>query len=177
VSCAFPRRWPRVWPWACSCVLLLAGCGGGARKAQEPRLPRSLAREWAAQARAIAARLDAGNACRARDLALALQQRTIRDVGRVPSRFREDLQGGVNDLADRTASACANAKPPAPPPPPAPSSSSTSTSTSTTSTETQTHETTTTPSTSSTTTTSQPPPPPPTTETTTAETSTDEGDE
>ena len=138
MSGAFPRRWLRAWPWACSCVLLLAGCGGGSeRRAQEPRLPRALAQQWADDARTIAKRLDAGDACGARDVALALQRDTIRDIGRVPARFREDLQGGVNDLAERTANECAQATPPPPPPPPPPPAPETTTQETETTTETK----------------------------------------
>jgi hypothetical protein len=169
VSGAFPRRWRRAWPWACSCaVLLLAGCGGGGEpKAQEPRIPRGLAQAWADQARAIADRLDGDDACDARDLAHRLQRRTIREIARVPARFREDLQGAVNDLTSRTDDACAQAKPPPAPPPPPPPSSSTTTHETETTTETET-ETSTTSSTTSTT------EPATTTEETTESTTTEE---
>jgi hypothetical protein len=52
---------------------------------------------------AVAAALDAGDSCRARDEALHLQQETIAAINarRVPAPFQEPLAGSVNDLVSR----------------------------------------------------------------------------
>jgi hypothetical protein len=93
-------RWPYVSAAACSAALLLAGCGGGAerRTAPPPRLPRPLAQQLAGQADAVAASLDRGDACAARDRAAALQRSAIAAVLRIPGRLRENLVGAVNEL-------------------------------------------------------------------------------
>jgi hypothetical protein len=117
-----PRRWPAVWLSACSAALVLAGCGGGRNSAPPPKLPASLAHSLAATSDDVAARLASGDACGAATAARELQQRAIASTATVPAELQESLQSAVNDLADRTGTACAAAAPPAPPavvPPPA----------------------------------------------------------
>jgi hypothetical protein len=98
-------------------ALVLAGCGSGAAQETQPkppRLPRALAREWAAKADSVAAALAAGDGCTARTRAAALQQEMAAAVAdrRVPRRFRGPLASGVDDLVSRIS--CT------PPPAPAP---------------------------------------------------------
>ncbi len=115
MSAACRRRSPAVWLSACSCALLLAGCGGSGRKAEPPpALPPDLARHVAGEADAIAQQLDAGDACGALDRAKRLQQETIAAISRVPAPLQEDLQAGVNAVVGSI-----TCVPPAPPPPPA----------------------------------------------------------
>jgi hypothetical protein len=119
-----PIRWPTAWLSACSCAALLAGCGGE-EQAREPapRLPQALAEGLAAEADAVAARLDAGDPCGAAALAAALQQRPIEALNRpgaVPDALKDDLGSGVADVVDRAQSDCASATPPPAPPPPPP---------------------------------------------------------
>jgi cell division septation protein DedD len=115
------RRWPTVSLSVCSACLVLAGCGGGGRKAAPaPKLPRPLAQSLAAASDQVATQLSAGDACGAAATASALQQRTIRSVGRVPSALQEPLQSAVNDLAERTSATCMAAQPKQPPPTPPP---------------------------------------------------------
>jgi hypothetical protein len=104
-------------------VLVVAGCGTAAppHRSAARELPRQLAREWAAQASAIAVAATAGNSCRALRLADSLRGEVVAAGSELPSRFRSPLLIGVNALTSRLA--CA---PPAvtaqPPPPPAPQS-------------------------------------------------------
>jgi hypothetical protein len=97
-------------------VLLLAACGSSTPpQAKQPRLPRTLASSWRAQADAVAAALAAGDGCTARARATALQSSVIDAVNghRVSPRFQETLIGAVNDLASRVV-----CTPPAPAPTP-----------------------------------------------------------
>jgi hypothetical protein len=66
-------------------------------------LPGPLASELAQRSDAVAAALDAGDACAARDEALRLQQETIAAINarRVPAAFHEPLAASVNDLVSR----------------------------------------------------------------------------
>jgi hypothetical protein len=90
---------------ALAAALCLAGCGSGAERhaAPQPKLPRQLASALAQQSDAVATALEAGDGCRARQLAASLQQQTIAAVntGRVPAPFLEPLQDRVNDLSSR----------------------------------------------------------------------------
>jgi hypothetical protein len=89
---------------AFAAALCLAGCGGGDKDAApQPTLHRQLAVALADQSDSIARALDAGDDCKALDLAVALQQQTITAIngGRVPTSFQEPLQDRVNDLAGR----------------------------------------------------------------------------
>ena len=95
-------------------MVLAAGCGGSHRAA--PKLPRTLAVQFARAADAVAAAYDAGDTCGAQRRAVALQ-RSVTDAinrGQIPDGLQEPLSGGVNDLVAR--SSCT---PPPPPPPPA----------------------------------------------------------
>ncbi|HET7044521.1 MAG TPA: hypothetical protein VFI37_06690 [Gaiellaceae bacterium] len=107
-------------------VLALAGCGGA-----EPLLPRTTAAPLAKQADAIAARLAAGDACGARDHALALQRRTIAAINarRVPAGLQEPLQSRANELVSELEPECLpSVAPESTQPPPQPQSQETGTS-------------------------------------------------
>ena len=102
---------------------MLAGCGGEEARQPEPRLPADLAGRLAADADAVAARLEAGDPCGAAGLAVALQRRTIAALNRrgaVPDVYKDDLGAGVADVVDRAQTACSAATPPPGPPPPPP---------------------------------------------------------
>lgn len=89
---------------AAALLALAAGCGSNSDRASgppPPRLPRALAQDFARRADGIAARVDAGDNCGALQLASALQQRTVRLIGRVPPVYQETLQGTVNDIVAR----------------------------------------------------------------------------
>jgi hypothetical protein len=98
---------------AAAVLLVLAGCGRTERATgpPPPRLPRSLAHDFAARSEDIARLLDAGDACGALDAAKKLQQRSIALIGRVPPEYQETLQGTINHIVERIR--CV------PPPPPA----------------------------------------------------------
>jgi hypothetical protein len=90
---------------ALAAALGLTGCGGGEerRAAPPPRLPAPVASQLAERSDAVAAALNAGDSCRARDEALHLQQETIAAINarRVPAPFQEPLAASVNDLVSR----------------------------------------------------------------------------
>ena len=113
------RRWPAVWLSACSACLVLAGCGGGRNAAPAPRLPTPLAQTLAGLSDRVAAQLAGSDPCSAAASAKELQQQTIGSIARVPAELQENLQSGVNDLVDRTQTACATIPPPPVSPPPA----------------------------------------------------------
>jgi hypothetical protein len=104
---------------ACLAALVAGGCGGGGpSRGQVPaKLPPGLAGTWATEAEAIATADAAGQSCRARALAVSLHNEVTQARGRVPSRLRSPLLGGVKSLADRIV--CTPA-PPAPVTRPAP---------------------------------------------------------
>ncbi len=91
----------------------MAGCGGDREQAAPP-LPDRVAADLAERSDAVAAQLDAGDACGALASAQALQQRTIAAIndGRVPPRYQERLSAAVGELA--ASIACAPATPAAP---------------------------------------------------------------
>jgi hypothetical protein len=66
-------------------------------------LPRALAADLASQGDAIAHALDAGDPCRASNLARALQAHTIAAInaGRIAASLQEPLASAVTDLAAR----------------------------------------------------------------------------
>jgi hypothetical protein len=105
---------------------LLAGCGSEEQTREPaPKLPPALAERLAADADAVAARLDADDPCGAAQLAATLQQRTIEALNRpraVPDALKDDLGSGVADVVDRAQTECDSAAPPpaATPPPPSP---------------------------------------------------------
>lgn len=101
-------RWPSAWLAACSCAVLLAGCGGheAAPPPKPPRIPPAVAQQLAADADAVA-RL---SGCSAHDPAARLRSETISLIARVPARYREQLMSAANELAARV--------PVCPPPPP-----------------------------------------------------------
>ena len=75
-------------------VLLAAGCGG------EERGPSSELERLAVRSESVAAEVEAGEACRARAQAEALQADSIAAVndGEVPDELQEELLGAVNAL-------------------------------------------------------------------------------
>jgi hypothetical protein len=89
-------RWPSAWLPACSCALVLAGCGG----ADAARLPSSYAVPAVAQADRTGRLLDGRRQCAASSLAVRLQARTIDAInaGTIPPPLQEDLLGRVNLL-------------------------------------------------------------------------------
>ena len=95
-------------------ALALAGCGGTAHRAtsKPPRLPRDLARAWAARARSVADALAAGDGCTALQRADDLRGAVVQAVNarRIPARLEEQLTAAVNELPDRI-----TCTPPAPP--------------------------------------------------------------
>jgi stage V sporulation protein SpoVS len=87
-------------------VLAAAGCGGGHQAAATkppPKLPRALAQSLAQQADAIAASLDAGDACTAELQAVVLRTAVGQAVNahQVPRPFLQQLLGTTNHLAGR----------------------------------------------------------------------------
>jgi hypothetical protein len=93
-------RWRSAWLTACSCALLLAGCGGEGRRAPPPpppRIPAAVADRLAADAERVAAT----NGCAARVAAARLRGDVIAAISRVPARYQEQLTGAANDLVDR----------------------------------------------------------------------------
>jgi hypothetical protein len=102
-------RWRSASLTACSCALLLTGCGGGSERTQQPRkLPADVAAKLAERADTVARLAAANERCAARDAARRLQADAIAAVQsrRVPQAFREPLLSAANELADRL-SACA----------------------------------------------------------------------
>jgi hypothetical protein len=88
-------------------ALCLAGCGSGEerRAAPQPELPAPVAFELAQRSDAVAAALQAGDACRALDEARQLRQDTIAAINerRIHALFQEPLLASVNDLLSRIA--------------------------------------------------------------------------
>ena len=84
-------------------VLIGAGCGGAAKRAATPHLPRVLAQQWAQRADAIAA----ADPCTAHRRAAALRTDVILAVNKhkIPQSLLEPLTSKVNGLAAH--SACA----------------------------------------------------------------------
>ena len=86
-------------------MLCLAGCGGGSerRAAPQPSLRQPLATALASRSDEVARALTAGDACRARSLALQLQRETIAAInaGRIPGAFQEQLGSTVGDIVSR----------------------------------------------------------------------------
>jgi hypothetical protein len=99
-------RWPSALLAACSCALLLAGCGGGGSQrtvtaTRPPRIPADIASRLAASAQQVAA-LPAGS-CEARDAAARFRAEVIASIARVPPRYQEQLMTSANELAQRLA--------------------------------------------------------------------------
>ena len=90
---------------ALAAVLCLAGCGGGSerRAAPQPSLRQPLATALASRSDEVARALTAGDACRARSLALQLKRETIAAInaGRIPGAFQEQLGSTVGDIVSR----------------------------------------------------------------------------
>ena len=96
-------RSPSVWLTACSCALVLVGCGGQVKTAAQPKLPRDVAHQLATQSNAVASSLAANQSCAALAQAQALQQATIAAINahRVPGALQEQLQSTATDLVER----------------------------------------------------------------------------
>ena len=92
-------------------ALLFSGCGNGAerRSAPRPTLPRAVALRLAHASDGVAAALAAGDDCRARTLAQALQKQA--SAAAAPTALRPQLQRATKDLARRI-----ECVPPLPPP-------------------------------------------------------------
>jgi hypothetical protein len=114
---------------ACVAVLVLvaaAGCGGGARSQRSVTrgVPRTLAVQWEGQASAVAAAAEAGNSCRAKQLATSLRDEVVAKKRRLPFRLRSPLVTSVTSLAARLkctappAETTSTATKPLPPPKP-----------------------------------------------------------
>ena len=86
-------------------AVLLAGCGGSRTVTPEPTLPAPLAARLATYADETARLVAAGDACGARQHALALQHATVAAINahRVPGPLQEPLQTSANDLVNRIA--------------------------------------------------------------------------
>ncbi|HEY8627190.1 MAG TPA: hypothetical protein VIL56_02675 [Gaiellaceae bacterium] len=84
-------------------LVLLAGCGGSRTVTPEPTLPAPLAARLATYADETARLVAAGDACGARQQALALQHTTVAAINahRVPGPLQEPLQTSANDLVNR----------------------------------------------------------------------------
>jgi hypothetical protein len=78
-----------------SLAIALAGCGGSTRtSAQEPALPRAVAKDLAAKSDQIANALDSGDVCGAASLAVDAAVSS----GRVPPAFQDELEQTATDL-------------------------------------------------------------------------------
>jgi hypothetical protein len=84
-------------------VLVVAGCGGGAKQTAGPQLPRTLAQRWAQRADAIAA----ADPCAAHRRAATLRTDVILAVNKrkIPQSLLEPLTSKVNALAAHKACA------------------------------------------------------------------------
>jgi hypothetical protein len=89
------------------CVTLVSGCGGRTvtttvtQTAPAPTIPKAVAVQLAAGADAVAAALDRGDTCAARQAAEQLRADTIAAINRhdVPGAFQETLLARAQDLA------------------------------------------------------------------------------
>ncbi len=102
-------------------VVLAAGCGGAAGPERAAHgVPRHLAQGWEARAEAIAVAASARHGCRARQLAVSLNQDVVQARHKLPLRVRSPLLAAVSSLADRTTCTpvATNSTPPQNPHPP-----------------------------------------------------------
>jgi hypothetical protein len=98
----------RIWRLVLVSFFVVAGCGGGSSATSGgpdhgAAIPAAVAASLATRADAIAADLDAGDGCGARDAAVRLQKAVERAVatGRIPPRLRAELQSAVASLNSR----------------------------------------------------------------------------
>ncbi len=93
---------PRAGTLAVLCLAIaLAGCGGGSSPTTAPaELPRAVADDLASKSDAIADTLDAGDQCRAAQLADELKNAVEAAVsgGQVPSAFQGELVRNATEL-------------------------------------------------------------------------------
>jgi hypothetical protein len=91
--------------------MALSACGGSEEPPPEPKIPARLAQDFAAQADAVAATLEAGDPCGAKEQAFALHADVTEAInaGRIPRVFRRELQGAVAELVEIE---CVPAEPP-----------------------------------------------------------------
>jgi hypothetical protein len=93
-------RWPSAWLAAFSCAVVVAGCGSSSSTPPPkppPRIPAAVAQKLAADAEAVAS----AAGCAARGPAAKLQTDLIDSVGRIPSRYQEQLMSAANALVAR----------------------------------------------------------------------------
>jgi hypothetical protein len=109
----------RILSVAALLVAVVAGCGDAApQRSAAAGVPRALAREWEAQASAIAAAAAAGNGCQAMHLAASLRSEVAVSRHKLPVRLRSPLLTGVNALADRVSTCTPRVTEPVQPKPP-----------------------------------------------------------
>ncbi len=94
-------------------ALLAAGCGGSPRSHRAPpKLPAALAQKWAHEADDVALAAQAGDGCRAQQLARSLAADVDANSARIPSRFQTVLLTAVTMLSDRIQCVQGPPKPP-----------------------------------------------------------------
>jgi hypothetical protein len=81
-------------------ALVLAGCGGGSNQTaqSQPELPRAIAQDLASRSDAIADALDAGDTCKAAELADELKDAVDAALSQVPPLFQRELERNATDL-------------------------------------------------------------------------------
>lgn len=83
-------------------AIVLAGCGGSSNQTaqSQPELPRAVAEDLASKSDAVADALDAGDTCKAAELADRLKDAVEAALagGQVPPAFRAELVRNATDL-------------------------------------------------------------------------------
>jgi hypothetical protein len=94
--------------------IALTACGGSEAPPREPKIPARLANDLAAKADAVAESLEAGDPCRAREQAVALQADVTQAInaGRIPAAFRRELLSAASELAGQIECLPAEPSPP-----------------------------------------------------------------
>jgi hypothetical protein len=96
---------PRAGTLAALCLAVaLAGCGGGSRPTTaQAELPRAVAEDLASKSDAVADALDAGDQCKAAQLADELKNavETAVSGGEVPAVFQGELERNATDLQNK----------------------------------------------------------------------------
>jgi hypothetical protein len=87
---------------ALTLAIALAGCGGSSNQTaqSQPELPRAIADDLASKSDAVGDALDAGDTCKAAELADRLKHAVEAALsgGQVPPAFRAELQRNATDL-------------------------------------------------------------------------------